>query len=139
MKRLTTVAAVLTLGVTIAACGGGDQEARQADTATKEEPQVEVSDSELKSFVEASMRLEDFSSEMRQRMSEAEGQEEGRKVREQLMQQRDSIIRAAGLDGTERYDAIMEAIKSNEQIRNRYMALRNQMESETTASSDTAS
>lgn len=144
MKRLTTVAAALALGIAISACGGGDQGGQQqAQTTTKQSqsggPQIDVSDTELESFVEASMQLEAFRSEMQQRMSEAENQEEGRKVRQTLMQERDSIIRAAGLDGTQRYNAIMKAIKSSEQIRKRYTAVREQMESDTAASSDTSS
>ncbi|MFB6240607.1 MAG: DUF4168 domain-containing protein [Gemmatimonadota bacterium] len=144
MTRLTAVAATLALGITISACGGGDQGAgQQAQTTTKQSqstgPRIDVSDSELKSFVEASMQLEAFRSEMQQRMSEAQNQKEGRKVRQRLMQERDSIIQAAGLDGTKRYNAIMKAIKSSEQLRKRYTSLRDQMESDTAGSSDTTS
>lgn len=144
MTRLTAVAATLALGITISACGGGDQGAgQQAQTTTKQSqstgPRIDVSDSELKSFVEASMQLEAFRSEMQQRMSEAANQKEGRKVRQRLMQERDSIIQAAGLDGTKRYNAIMKAIKSSEQLRKRYTSLRDQMESDTAGSSDTTS
>jgi uncharacterized protein HemX len=138
MKRLTTVAAALALGIAISACGGGDQGAQQQTRETKQSqstgPQIDVSDSELESFVEASMQLEAFRSEMQQRMSEAEGQAEGQKVRRQLMQERDRIIRAADLEGTQRYNAIMKAVKSSEQIRKRYTSIREQVETE----SDTA-
>lgn len=144
MKRLTTVAAALALGITISACGGGDQGAQQqAETTTKQsqstEPRIDVSDAELESFVEASMQLEEFRPEMQQRMSEAENQKEGRKVRQRLMQERDSIIQATGLDGTQRYNAIMKAVKSSEQIRKRYTSIREQMEGDTAAAGDTTS
>lgn len=145
MKRLLTVTAATALALTISACGGGEQGGQQQTrTATKQSqstgPQIDVSDAELESFVEASMQLEAFRSEMQQRMSEAENQEEGRKVRQRLLQERDSIVQAAGLDGgTQRYNAIMKAVKSNEQIRKRYTAVREQMESDTAAATDTAS
>lgn len=146
MKRLSSVTAALAFGLTIAACGGGDQGTQQQpQTTTKQSQssgtQIQVSDSELKSFVKASVQLENFRSEMQQRMSEAANQEEGRKVRQKLLRERDSIIRAAGLEGTERYNAIMKAVKNSEQLRKRYTALRKQMEAEadTAASGDTTS
>lgn len=136
MRRLSAVSAALVLGLVAAACGG-DQGAGQqgAETATEQAEQsgaqVQVSDAELRSFVRASMELEDFRSEMQTRMSEAADQEEGRKVRQELMQERDSIVRAAGLDGTERYNSIMKAVKASDRVQERYTSIRQQMASDT--------
>lgn len=141
MRRLAAIGASLLLVLGLPACGGGDSAGGQ-DSATGQKaastgPRVEVSDAELRSFVEASLELQAFQSEMRKRMQGAQGAEEGRATRKQLMQERDSIVTAAGLESRARYDTIMEAIKTQERLRKRYTSLRDQMETDT-AASDTA-
>lgn len=143
MKRLLAIGVSLVFVVGTAACGGGDDTAQQQSAATGQEagasqPSIDVSDSELRSFIEASLELESFREEMRTRMQEASGQEQGQKVRKQLLQERDSIIEASGLSGRARYDTIMEAVKSNEQIRKRYTSFRDSMEADSTASDTTS-
>lgn len=143
MKRLLAIGVSLVFVVGTAACGGGDDTAQQQSAATGQkagasQPSIDVSDSELRSFIEASLELESFQQEMRSRMQEASGQEQGQKVRKQLLQERDSIIEAAGLSGRARYDSIMKAIKSNEQIRKRYTSFRDSMETDSTASDTTS-
>lgn len=143
MKRLLAIGVSLVFVVGTAACGGGDDTGQQQSAATGQkagvsQPSIDVSDSELRSFIEASLELESFREEMRTRMQEASGQEQGQKVRKQLLQERDSIIEAAGLSGRARYDTIMEAVKSNEQIRKRYMSFRDSMESDSAASDTTS-
>lgn len=143
MKRLLAIGVSLVFVAGSAACGGGDDTGQQQSAATGQkagasQPSVDVSDSELRSFAEASVELESFRQEMRSRMQEASGQEQGQKVRQQLLQERDSIIEAAGLSGTARYDTIMEAIKSNEQIRMRYQGFRDSIAADS-AAGDTAS
>lgn len=137
MRRLAAIGASLLFVLGTVACGGGDS-AGQQESATGQKagsagPQVQVSDSELRSFIEASMELEAFQREMRKRMKEAAGAERGREVRQQLMQERDSIVEAAGLSGTARYDTIMQAIKASEKLRKRYTSLREKMEADTAA------
>lgn len=130
-SRLLALGAAIAFGLTSTACGG-DQAGQQARSGAAQEeatqPQIQVSDAELESFIRASMELEEFRSEMQKRMSQATGQEEGREVRQKLLQERDSIIQAAGLEGTERYNAITKAVKSNERLRDRYTKLRSTME-----------
>lgn len=142
MKRLPAIGLSLLFLTGAAACGGGDDAGRQQGAATgqragAQQPAVSVSDSTLVSFIEASLALETFRQEMRSRMQEA-GQEKGQEVRERLMQERDSIIEAAGLSGKAQYDSIMEAVKTNERFRKRYMAFRDSIEAAST-SGDTAS
>lgn len=142
MKRLLAIGLSLAFVTGAAACGGGGDAGQQQGSATgqeaaRQQPRISVSDSTLVSFIDASLELETFRQEMRSRMQEASGQE-GRKVRKKLMQERDSIIEAAGLSGPARYDTIMEAIKTNERLRKRYMSLRDSIES-SPASGDTAS
>mgnify|MGYP006284378319 FL=1 len=143
MKRLLAIGLSLVFVLGSTACGGGEDTGQQQSSATGQKaatsgPQVDVSDSELRSFIQASLQLESFRQEMRSRMQEASGQEEGQEVREQLMLERDSIVEAAGLSGTARYDTIMEAIKTSERLRKRYTSLRDSMEADS-AAADTAS
>lgn len=143
MKRLLAIGLSLVFVVGSAACGGGDDAGQQQSAATGQkagasQPSVDVSDSELRSFAEVSVELEAFRQEMRSRMQEASGQEQGKKIRQQLLQERDSIIEAAGLSGTAQYDSIMKAIKSSEQIRKRYQSFRDSIAADS-AASDTAS
>lgn len=143
MKRLLAIGVSLVFVAGTAACGGGEETGQQQGAATGQkagasQPSIDVSDSELRSFIEASLELESFREEMRTRMQEASGQEQGQKVRKQLLQERDSIIEAAGLSGRARYDTIMEAVKSNEQIRKRYMSFRDSIESDSAASDTTS-
>lgn len=143
MKRLLAIGISLVFVVGAAACGGGDDTGQQQSAATGQkagasQPSIDVSDSELRSFIEASLELESFQQEMRSRMQETSGQEQGQEVRQQLLQERDSIIEDAGLSGRARYDSIMEAIKTNDQIRKRYTSFRDSMEADS-AASDTAS
>lgn len=134
MTRLTAIAASVLLAVGTAACGGGETGTKQGqDQATGQkagtaEPAIQVSDAELESFVRASMELEAFQKQMRKRMSAASGTEARRKVRKRLMQERDSIVVAAGLSSAGRYDTIMESLKSAGPLQDRYTALRDSME-----------
>lgn len=142
MNRLLAIGLSLAFVTVAAACGGGDDAGQQQDPAAgqkagAQQPAVSVSDSTLVSFIQASLELETFRQDMRSRMQEA-GQEKGQKVRERLMQERDSIIEAAGLSGKAQYDSIMEAVKSNERLRKRYMHFRDSLES-ASAPGDTAS
>ena len=144
MKRLLAIGLSLVFVVGAAGCGGGDagQQAQQASDAARQgqsaEPRFDVSDSELQSFIRASMELESFQQEMRSRMQEAADSEEGRQVREQLMQERDSIIEAAGLSSASRYDTVMQAVKTSDSVQERYTALRDSMEADS-AAADSAS
>lgn len=142
MKRLLAIGLSLVFVTGAAACGGGEDAGQEQGPATGQkagagQPAVSVSDSTLISFIEASLELETFRQEMRSRMQDA-GQEEGQKVRKKLMQERDSIIDAAGLSGKTQYDSIMEAVKSDERLRKRYMNFRDSLEA-ASASDDTAS
>ncbi len=143
MKRLLAIGVSIVFAIGTAACGGGDDAGQQQSAATGQKaaasgPGVEVSDSDLRSFIRASLELESFREQMRSRMQEASGQEEGQKVRKQLMQERDSIIEAAGLSDRARYDTIMEAIKSNERLRKRYQSFRDSMDTDSAATDTTA-
>ena len=143
MKRLLAIGVSVLLVIGPAACGGGGDDGQQQASATGQgaaasQPAVDVSDAELRSFVEASLELESFRQEMRSRMQEASGQEQGQKVRQKLLQERDSIIEAAGLSDRARYDTIMETIKSNEQLRDRYTSLRDSMEADSAATDTTS-
>lgn len=144
MKRLLTIGLSLVFVLGAAACGGGGDAGDQESTATgqkagaQQQPRMNVADSTLLAFIEASLELESFQQEMRSRMQEASGQEEGQEVRQQLMQERDSIIEAAGLSGPERYDSVMQAIKTSDAVQERYTTLRDSVESDS-AAADTAS
>lgn len=152
MRRLLAIGVSLVFAAGAAACGGGDdtaqQQQQQPDATGQQpgatgqqqtaEPQVDVSDDELVSFVQVSMALEEFQAEMRSRMSEASGQEEGMKVREQLMQERDSIIAASDLEGPARYQELMKAVKMSETLQKRYTSLRDSVEA-ASSEADTAS
>lgn len=144
MKRLLAIGLSLVFVLGAAACGGGGDAGDQESTATgqkagaQQQPRMSVADSTLLAFIEASLELESFQQEMRSRMQEASGQEEGQKVRQQLMQERDSIIEAAGLSGPERYDSVMQAIKASDRVQKRYTTLRDSVESDS-AAADTAS
>lgn len=143
MKRLLTIGLSLVFVLGAAACGGGGDAGDQESTATgqkagAQQPRMNVADSTLLAFIEASLELESFQQEMRSRMQEASGQEEGQEVRQQLMQERDSIIEAAGLSGPERYDSVMQAIKTSDAVQERYTTLRDSVESDS-AAADTAS
>lgn len=144
MRRLLAIGVSLAFVTGAAACGGDDDAAQQQVGAAGQqgqtaETQVDVSDDELRAFISLSMRLEDFQQEMRSRMNEASGQEEGMKVRKQLMQERDSIIEASGLESPARYEEIMKAVKMSETLQKRYASLRDSVEAEAAAGEDTAS
>lgn len=143
MRRLLAIGLSLVFAFGTAACGGDDAGQRESEISGQQgqtaQPRTQVSDSELRSFIRASMELEDFQQEMRTRMQEASDQEEGRKIRRRLMQERDSIIEAAGLDGSARYDTIMGAVKASESVQERYTSLRDSMEEADTASGDSGS
>lgn len=142
MRRFLAVGLSLVFVVGAAGCGGGDDAGQQTSDAAQQgqsaEPRFDVSDAELQSFIQASMELESFQQEMRTRMQEAADSEEGRQIRQQLMQERDSIIEASGLTGAARYDTIMQAVKTSDSVQERYTTLRDSMEAES-AAADTAS
>lgn len=142
MRRLLAIGLSLVFLIGAAACGGGDDTGQQTSAAGQQgqaaQPQYDVSDAELRSFIQASMELESFQQEMRSRMQEAADSEEGREVRQELMQERDSIIEAAGLSGTARYDTVMKAVKTSDAVQERYTSLRDSMEADS-AAADTAS
>lgn len=145
MKRLLAIGLSLVFVLGAAACGGGGDAGDQESTATgqkagaqQQQPRMNVADSTLLAFIEASLELESFQQEMRSRMQEASGQEQGQQVRQQLMEERDSIIEAAGLSGPAHYDSVMQAVKASDRVQERYTTLRDSVESDS-AAADTAS
>lgn len=136
MTRLVAICASLLLVFGTAGCGGGEDGTQGQGQATGQkagtaQPQFQVTDAELESFVQASMDLAAFQEQMQRRMSAASGTEARRRVRKKLMEERDSIIEAAGLAGPGRYDTIMQALKSDQALQQRYTALRDSMQADT--------
>lgn len=135
MRRLAGACTALLFALGILACGGeeGGQPRQQRGgqqaegPAAQQQQQVEVSDQELEAFVEASIKLQTAAESAKADLKEAGGQDAAQQVRKEFLQTKAEIVRGVGLD-TARYSEISQAVRSNPELRSRYMKARRQQE-----------
>lgn len=111
----------LSLGSAMAQESDGESGSGQSgETSSDQQPveDIEVSDEELGTFVDAALEVRDVYDQYESDIESAEGEE-----REKMMRQRDEELRAAVEDAglsVERYNTIHSAVTANDELNQRY-------------------
>lgn len=143
MKFSTNIGLTILVAFATVACGGGDQDgSQQQDPATERQSpaqqqmpsqqqgqQTEVTDKELRAFVQAQNQLRTAQQELQGQMDEAMGTQDSQQVRDDAKRRFKEILNNAGLT-MERYQQISKAIKTDRSLMKQYMTIQKKMQSD---------
>lgn len=142
MKYRTSTGLAIFVAFATVACGGGDEDSQQQqDPASDRQPpaqeqmpsqqqgqQAEVTNEELRTFVQAQNQLRTAQQELQGQMNEALSAQDSQQVRDDAKRRFDEILSEVGLT-MERYQQIAKAIKTDRSLLKQYMTIQKQMES----------
>lgn len=118
------VAGLLVAPLTIAEYAPPPQQQQQQHQAAppQQTQQVDISDSQLETYVQASSKVDEVRNEYQQKMSNAESAEQAQELQQEALQQMASVVESAGLSVDE-YNLIANQLQTNTDLRQRYESL----------------
>lgn len=126
MKTYTSILGTLALTLLL---GLGSPSAFAQQQAPQEAPNIEVSDQEMEAAARAYIRVEDITAEYRAKFEQTQDQERAKEIQQEMRSATDAVIEEEGLN-PQRYDQIIRAAQSDDQLRSELLALLEELQSD---------